>query len=118
MKKEIKDLYVKDPKLAIQVAEKLGYTIKIKKDEKITNLTQSALDYSSLPEDIQEFLKSINWTENVVSKITQVRGDIIVYVSSGGLTKSEMQLAIKNPKIKGVGGSRKNGFGIIFKGEF
>jgi len=113
MKNDIKKLYKKDSKLAIQVAKALGYKIKVK--------AAKIISFSTLPEDIQSVLGSIGWTEMSTSEVQKGSSGYIIFMKGYGfisdISKKATTILSKNSKFKGIHLSKNKlgELGLIFK---
>jgi len=112
MKSDIKKLYKKDKKLAIQVAKALGMKI-IAQDE------TKDLEYKEVPVDIQKTLKVIGLTPNKFSQIVYYDGEIQISIKKNILTtlsRNELKYLMKNSDFVDLVGS-KNGLVLNFLGK-
>jgi len=96
MKNELKTLYKKNPKLALQVAKVLGLKIKVKAEAE-------NISFADLPAEIQTTLKRIGWVESKLDFITSSEGSLgsapLITVQSkkphGYLTKKDVAVLNK-----------------------
>jgi len=109
MKNELKTLYKKSPKLALQVARVLGYKL----------VTADSVPYDELPPEIIKTLKAIGWEDSDLAFIRELMppGSYFVKYNSNksvALTPENLKILLKNPQFKNLLAS-KDTFGITFK---
>jgi len=120
MKEDIKKLYKKDKKLAIQAAKALGYKIKAKS---FTNIIKD-MPYEELSPETQTILKKIGWKPNSIKTISfydegDGQGVVAIFLKKKVfiLTKMEMSLLSKNPAFINLFNTKESGPVLKFKHE-
>jgi len=115
MKNDIKKLYRKDSKLAIQVAKALGMKIKVKANEETKDLK-----YTELPTSIQKTLKVLGLTPNKISQITYYELDTSIYFKKNlmlSFNRNKMKYLLKNKYFTSIDYSKEKGVSLNFSGK-
>jgi len=112
MKNEIKLLYKKNPKLAMQVAKALGYKIKSEKAQADTSIT-----IEDLPADVKQTLdKTDDWKLSAIEDVLDIKSAVVVVRKAGypAVTRKDLAILFKNTNFQSVG-VLKNALGLLFK---